>query len=155
MIRTVTVLSLVATALAGCATGMTTADEACAARRSPVAAYADCLRANEASLRGGWLQGRDLGPALLAAAEFAAAEVAAGRATEAEAQAFIAQSRVQLAQVEATRRSNAAMAAAAMMAATPPVPAPVPRQQLLPTRPAMVNTTCRPSGARAVSCTSW
>lgn len=92
--------------LAGCASGIDLADEACARHRATVASFADCLRTNHATLASGMPDQRDLATLYLAQAEFLASQVAARKGTDAEAMLALAYFRNTLA-AEGQKRQQA------------------------------------------------
>ena len=108
LLRSTTALVLLGSSLlASCSSGITQTDQVCAYSRTTVAAFADCLRSNYATLSNGSSGQSDLGALYLAAAEFKAAEVASGRETDAMAMLELANFRTRaLAPIEQKRRDQ-------------------------------------------------
>ncbi|MBD0275054.1 MAG: hypothetical protein ICV73_24395 [Acetobacteraceae bacterium] len=79
--------------LAGCASGIDKAENACAAQRTSMAAYAACLRLNHATLASGPPAERDLATLYMAAADLLAHQVRAGKISDAGAMFALAQYR--------------------------------------------------------------
>jgi hypothetical protein len=93
--------------LPSCSSGITQTDQVCANSRVTVAAFANCLRSNYATLSNGSSGQGDLGALYLAAAEYQAAEVASGRETDAMAMLELANFRTRvLAPIEQKRRDQ-------------------------------------------------
>jgi hypothetical protein len=80
-------------ALAGCDSGIRQTEQVCAGTRITAASYANCLRANYATLTSGSPSDSDLGALYLAAAEYMAAQVAVGRTDDSMAMLELAKFR--------------------------------------------------------------
>jgi hypothetical protein len=106
--RTISALMLLgSSALASCSSGIAQTDQICSHSRVTVAAFADCLRSNYATLSNGSSGQSDLGALYLAAAEYEVAEVASGRETDAMAMFELANFRMRvLAPIEQKRRDE-------------------------------------------------
>ena len=94
--------------LAGCASGIDKAEDACAAQRARMAAFASCLRLNHATLTSGLPAERDLATLYMAAADFLAEEVRAGRISDASALFALAHYRTNRLSAMAQQRHDAA-----------------------------------------------
>ena len=102
------VVFFAAALLAGCASGIERAEEACMNYRTTVAGYAACLRSNFATLTSGPQNERDIDAAYLAAAEYQTAAVATGRKTDQEAMLELAALNVSVFAPEIQKRREAA-----------------------------------------------